>query len=71
MTLKRFLIVFIGMAAALLAAEWIQGMLLTAAYVPGGNTVEMAMWVRLGISALFVTSVYLLMDKFRRKKVSA
>lgn len=68
--MKRFLIIFIGMTAALLVAEWIQGMLLTAAYVPGSNTVEMAMWVRLGISAICVTGVYLLMDKFRRKKVS-
>lgn len=69
--MKRFLLIFIGMAAALLAAEWIQGMLLTAAYVPGGNTVEMAMWLRLGISAICVTGVYLLMDKFKRRKVSA
>ncbi|EMR06939.1 hypothetical protein C772_01075 [Bhargavaea cecembensis DSE10] len=69
--MKRFLIIFVGMAAALLAAEWIQGVLLTAAYVPGGNTVEMAMWVRLGISALCVTGVYLLMDKFGRRRASA
>ncbi|MFC7364072.1 MULTISPECIES: hypothetical protein [Bhargavaea] len=67
--MKRLFIIFFGMAAALLAAEWIQGLLLTAAYVPGGNTVEMAMWVRLGISALFVTGFYLLIDKSKRKRV--
>lgn len=68
--MKRFLIIFVGMVAALLAAEWIQGLLLTAAYVPGGN-VEMAMWVRLGISGLCVTGVYLLIDKIKSKRVSA
>ncbi|KZE38708.1 hypothetical protein AV656_07335 [Bhargavaea cecembensis] len=68
--MKRFLMIFVGMAAALLAAEWIHGLLLTAAYVPGGNTLEMAIWVRLGISALCVTAVYLLMDRINRKRVN-
>jgi hypothetical protein len=69
--MKRFLMLLAAAFVALLAAEWIQGVLLTVAYIPGGNTVEMAMWVRLGISALCVTGVCLLMDKFKRKKVSA
>ncbi|MGM9921666.1 MAG: hypothetical protein ACI33O_10495 [Bhargavaea sp.] len=69
--MKRLFIIFFGMAAALLAAEWIQGLLLTAAYMPGGNSVEMAMWSRLGISALCVTGVYLMMDKLGKKRESA
>lgn len=66
--MKRFLLIFIGMAAALLLAEWIQGLVLTAVYIPGSGTVEWVMRVRLGISALCVTGVYLLVNRLDRKR---
>lgn len=71
MRMKRFLMLLAAAAVALVVAEWIQGLVLTAVYQPEGGSIEMVMWVRIYISALCVTGVYLLVDGLNRKGVRA
>lgn len=71
MRMKRFLMLLTAAAVALVVAEWIQGLVLTAIYQQEGGSIEMVMWVRICISALCVTGVYLLVDGLNRKGVRA